>query len=145
MPGCRLGLALLFACAALLGCGGSDDEGLASRSTGAMQGAQRGILETIDALQTASRRGDSRQICQGLFTQNLVRSIETSAKRSCPVEVRERLFTPDESISVQRGIRVNGPTASAVIREQNDDVSTLHLLKQAGQWRIDRVSPQKAG
>jgi hypothetical protein len=110
-----------------------------------VQGAQKGVLQTIDALQTASRRGDGRRICQEVFTQNLVRSIETSAKRSCPAALRTRLLTPSESISVQRGIQVNGMTASAVIREQNDRVSTLHLLKQAGRWRIDRVTPQKAG
>jgi hypothetical protein len=103
------------------------------------------VLSTIDALQTASRSGDGRRICNRLFTPNLVRSIEKTTKHSCATEVRTKLFARNASISVQQGIRVKGSTASAVIRERNGNISTLHFLKQVGQWRIDRVEPQKAG
>jgi len=136
-------LAVMLVCAALSACGSDDTESDPSAET--VQGSERGVLATIDALQTASRRGAGGRICRDVFTRDLVRSIETSAKRSCSTEVRKRLFTRKASISVQRGIQVKGITASAIIREQNGNISTLHFLKQAGRWRIDRVTPQKAG
>lgn len=140
-------VALVLAAVALPGCGGSDDAGSKTQpaSPPAVQSDQRAILATIEALQTASRSGDARRICNVVFTPQLARSIKRSAKRSCAREVRERLFTPDASISVQRGIQVKGVAATAVIREQNGNVSTLHLVKQADRWRIDRVTPKKAG
>ena len=136
-------LAVLLAAAALLGCGGSDDAPRTAPQP-AVGGDQRGILATIDELQTASRSGDGRKICAEVFTAQLARSIARASKRSCSREVREKLFRADESISVQRSVTVVGSKATAVIREQNGDVSTLHMLRQAGRWRIDRITPRGA-
>lgn len=143
MPAGRQGLAVLLAAAALPGCGGSDD-GVKTATQATIGGDQSGILAAIDVLQTASRRGDGRRICADVFTPQLSRSITKASKRSCAQEVRDKLFRTKESISVQRGIEVRGSRATAVIREQNGDVSTLHMLKQAGRWRIDRITPRGA-
>jgi hypothetical protein len=132
-------LAGLLVAAALPGCGGSDG----TRTTGAVDHDQRGILATVDALQTASRAGDGARVCASVFTKSLVRSIDKASTRGCAAEVRENLFKPDESISVERNITATGDTGTAVIREQTGNVSTLHLVKQAGAWRIDRVTPRR--
>ena len=129
---------LLFA-AALPGCGASDDK----PKNADVSDDQRGILATVDALQTASHAGDGAKVCSTVFTKSLVRSIEKASKRGCAAEVRENLFKPGEAISVGRNITVKGATGTAAIREQNGNVSTLHLVKQAGAWRIDRVTPQR--
>ena len=144
MPARKRGLAVLLAAAALPACGSSDDD-TDKRPQGTVAGDQRGVLETIDALQRASRRGDGRKICAEVFTPELARSIEKASKKTCRAEVRTRLFRPSESISVGRAIEVKGNTATAVIREQNGDVSTLHMLKRAGRWRIGRVTPRAGG
>lgn len=128
----------LLAAAVQLGCGGSDDK--PANST--VRDDQRGVLATIDALQTASQAGDGARVCSTVFTKSLVRSIERASPRSCATEVRQKLFRPEGSISVQRNITVKGSTATAVIREQNANVSTLHLVRQGSTWRIDRVTPQ---
>jgi hypothetical protein len=141
----RLGLGLILACAVLPGCGGSDGGGPKRQQTTAVQAPQRAILTTIDSLQTATRAGDGRRICRDLFTQKLARSIEKSSKSSCATRVLRTLFKRGESISVQREIRVEGETASATIRDQNANVSTMQFVEQGGRWRIDRVTPQKAG
>jgi UDP-N-acetylenolpyruvoylglucosamine reductase len=138
MRSLKLALAGLCVAAFLPGCGGSDD----NKTTGAVQGDQRGILATVDALQTASHAGDGGKICTSVFTKSLVRSIEKAAKRSCAAEVKENLFKPGASISADRNITVKGAAGTAVIREQNGNVSTLHLVKQARAWRIDRVTAQ---
>ncbi len=132
-------LVALLVAAVLPGCGDSDDK----QTTGAVQDDQRGILGTVDALQTATRAGDGARVCSSLFTEGLVRSIEKASKQACAAEVKENLFQPGESISVGRNITVKGDTGTAVIREQNANVSTLHLVKQDAAWRIDRVTPQR--
>lgn len=134
----KIVLAGLLVAAALPGCGGSDDE----QTTGGVRDDERGILAAVDVLQTASQAGDGGKICSSVFTKSLVRSVETASKRGCATEVSENLFKPGESISVERSITVKGDTGTAVIREQNGNVSTLHLVKQAGAWRIDRVTPR---
>jgi hypothetical protein len=128
----------LVVAAALPGCGSSND----TRTTGAVGDDQRGILAAVDALQTSSRAGDGAKVCSTVFTESLVRSIEKASKRDCAAEVRENLFKPQEAISVGRNITVKGETGTAAIREQSGSASTLHLIKQAGAWRIDRVTPQ---
>jgi hypothetical protein len=140
-------LAVVTAVAALAGCGGSDKDSPPAQKpqSATVSGSQRGILTTVDALQTASRKGDGRTICAELFTPQLVKSVEAAAKRSCAKEVRQRLFTPDAEISVGRDIKVSGDRGTAVVLEQNGNVSTLSMLKQSSQWRIDRVAAKKSG
>jgi UDP-N-acetylenolpyruvoylglucosamine reductase len=133
----KTALAGLFVAAALPGCGGSDDE----KTTGAVQDDQRGILATVDVLQTSSHTGDGAKICSSVFTASLVRSIEKASDRGCATEVKKSLFKSSESISVDRNITVKGDAGTAVIREGNGNVSTLHLVKQAGAWRVNRVTP----
>lgn len=137
-PSKKIVLVGLLVATALAGCGGSDDE----QTTAAVQDDQRGILATVDALQTASQAGDGAKICSSVFTKSLVRSIEKASKRACAAEVEEKLFKAGESISAERGITVAGNAGTAVIREQNGNVSTLHLVRQGDAWRIDRVTPR---
>ena len=137
-------LAVLAASIPLAGCGGSDKETPgAQKPTATVSGDQRSILGTVEALQTASRSNDGKGICTDIFTAGLVRSIEKTAKRSCVKEVNDTLVSPDAAISVGRDIEVSGVQATATIREQNNNVSKLFLLKQDGKWRIDRVVAQK--
>lgn len=135
---------VLVTVAALAGCGGSDEgSSTAQKPQQAVSASERGILATVDALQTASRKGDGRAICGDLFTPQLVKSVEAAAKRTCAKEVRQRLFAPDAEISVGRDIKVTGDRGTAVVREQNGNVSTLSMLKLSNQWRIDRIAAKK--
>jgi hypothetical protein len=140
------GLAVVTALGALAGCGSSDKAATsAPKPAQAITGSERGILATVDALQTASRKGDGRAVCVNLFTPQLVKSVEASAKRSCAKEVRKRMFAPDAQISVSRDIKVTGGRGTAVVREQNGNVSKLSLVRQSAEWRIDSVTPEKSG
>ena len=143
--GALLGL-VVVSLLALAGCGGSDKPSdAAQKPSQPVSANERGILATVDALQSASRKGNGRAICGDLFTPQLVRSIEVSAKQSCAKEVRKRLFAPDAEISVGRDIEVTGDRGTAVVQEQNGNVSRLSMVKQSDQWRIDRVTPGKSG
>lgn len=137
------GLAVLALAAGTIGCGGSDAK-TTTAPKAPVGGDERAILETVDILQTAARAGDGRRICADVFTAALAKAVMRAADRSCAREVRENLFRPDESIAVQRGIKVAGGAATAVIREQNGNVSTLHMLRQANGWRVARIAPEGA-
>jgi hypothetical protein len=145
------GLVVVTAMVGLAGCGSSDNGSPAAPKASAPKPVQavtvgeRGILATIDALQTASRKGDGRAVCVDLFTPQLVKSVEATAKRSCAKEVRKRMFAPDAEISVGRDINVTGDRGTAVVREQNGNVSKLSLVRQSAEWRIDGVRPAKSG
>jgi hypothetical protein len=127
--------------AVLAACGASETPQAPTPTQGAVQTSERDILNTVDRLQEAGRRGDGAAICRDVFTARLARSIARAAGRPCAPTVRQTLFSPDTSISVQRDVRVTGQRATAVIREQNGDVSTLALLRQGGRWRIDSITP----
>jgi len=130
-----------FALAAtLVACGGSDKKEAPSKAP-AVSSEQRSVVATIDQLQAATQTGDARKICSELFTQELARSIRAAAKRSCTTEVKEKLISTHERLSVGRGIQVKGDRATAVIREQNGNTSTLFLVKRGGRWKIARLTP----
>ena len=127
--------------ATVAGCGGSDET---KQPAPSVSGDQRGILATVDALQTASRRDDARRICTQLFTKRLATSIRESSKQSCEAEVHETLTSPDAQLSVARKIAVKGSRATATVHEQNGKVSTVSFVKDGDRWRIERVTPVKS-
>ena len=146
-----LGLAAAIAAGSVAGCGGSGEPSSSvqkppvSTPSHPVSQDERGILATVDALQSASRKGDGRTVCGDLFTARLVRSIEASTTRSCAKEVRVHLFAPDTTISVGKDIKVTADRGTAVISETSGNVSTLFLVKRDARWRIYRVTPLTSG
>ena len=135
-----MGLFAAVACAAVAilgGCGGGDGEKPPSRER-----ERPAIMRVLADLQAASRAGDGKRICSGIFTVKLANSITRSADSgSCAKEVRRKLFSPRARIEVKR-VTVADPTnATAIVTEQNGNMSKVHLVKQAGQWRIRGVQP----
>jgi hypothetical protein len=128
---------------ALAGCGGSDESSEPTpQPTPAVQADHRGILATIDRLQAAGRSGDGDAICGEVFTRRLAGSVAGAAGRPCAAEVRRTLSSPDLAISLERDVQVTGTRATAVIREQNGDVSALTLVREDDGWRVDRITPR---
>jgi hypothetical protein len=128
---------VLAAGAGLGSCGGSDD----TEQAPDLSSDQRAILQTIDALQSASREGDAERICDQLLTRTLAHAIRASSGQSCEAEVRETLTAPDAQLSVARRIEINGARATATVREQSGNTSTLSLVKDGERWRINRIRP----
>jgi hypothetical protein len=60
-------------------------------------------------------------------------------KSSCRARVRQQLARKDETIKV-RSVKVRGNSATAVVKEQNGNVSQLRLVKSAGGWRVDSIA-----
>jgi hypothetical protein len=127
--------------AALGGCGGSDDDG---EKGPVVPSEERAILQTVADLETASRQGDARRICDEIFTKTLADSIENAADRSCSAEVRATLVSPNMRLSVGRNIDVNGARAIATVREKGGDTSKVFLRKHGSRWQIARITPAKS-
>src|SRR4051794_34615669 len=134
--------AALAGAAALAGCGGSGDAKPAPAP--AATGDQRAILSTVDALETASRREDAGTICNEIFTRSLARSIRQASKHSCEAEVRDTLTSRDAQLSVGRKVDVRGTRATATIREENGNTSTVSFVKDSGRWRVEGDTPERA-
>ena len=137
-----LGLFALSIAAALAGCGGDGEQKPTHRKPPpAIPTEQRGVLETVDSLQGASRRGDGERICREIFTPKLAKSVAAAAGRSCTKEVKAKLFSPKASLAVGQDIRIDGERAFASVVDQYGNVSKLSLLRQGRGWRIDAVKP----
>jgi hypothetical protein len=103
---------------------------------------QDAVEQVLTDLETASREGDAARICEEIFTPKLAASVSRSSNSgSCASEVKAQLFSPDAAIEVQDIEGPDGSNATATVEEANGNVSTVHLVKQDGQWRIRSVTP----
>lgn len=138
-------LVAALALAASLGCGSEDDqEGPAEQDAPAVSGEQRAILSTIDGLQTASRRGDARKICNEIFTERLAESIPDPSSRSCEKEVRATFASPDVQLSIGRQMQIRGARATVTVLDEDGRTSRLVLVKRGERWQIDRIKAVKS-
>jgi hypothetical protein len=130
----RTGLVGLIAIAALGGCGiGGGDDGDSDRDA---------VEQVMTDLQTASRDGDGKRICNQIFTPKLSNSVtKSSAAGSCATEVEDKLFSPETEIEVQSIEVPDEANATATVKEANGNTSTVFLVKQSGRWRIRSVTP----
>jgi hypothetical protein len=130
----RTGLVGLIAIAALGGCGiGGGDDGDSDRDA---------VEQVMTDLQTASRDGDGKRICNQIFTPKLSNSVtKSSAAGSCATEVEDKLFSRETEIEVQSIEVPDEANATATVKEANGNTSTVFLVKQSGRWRIRSVTP----
>jgi hypothetical protein len=126
--------------AALAGCGNASSGD--KKATDDKATDDKAVRQVMSDLQTASRAGDGKRICNQIFTPKLADSVTTEAKSgSCAKEVKKKLFSPNAQITVQN-IDVPDPAnATATIKEANGNTSTVFLVKQSGRWRIRSVQP----
>jgi hypothetical protein len=100
------------------------------------------VEQVMSDLQTASRDGDGRRICNEIFTPKLSDSVtRSSGTGSCATEVKAKLFAPDAQIEVQSVDVQDASNATATVEEANGNVSNVFLVKQGDTWRIRSVTP----
>jgi hypothetical protein len=115
------------------GCGG--DEGPNQKR---FDGESQDVAAVVDQLQEYARLSDGPKICSELLTPQLERFIADSFDTSCEERVNEQLGDADTTITVRR-LNVNGPLASATVRENNGAVTGMAFVKSDGEWRISRI------
>jgi hypothetical protein len=122
---------LLVVLLAFAGCGGG------GANEKRFSGDSKDVAAVVDRLQDSARQGDSGVICDELLTKELTAFISKSYGKACSARVAEQL-TKQTTITVDR-LQVQGPLASATVKEQNGHITGLAFIKRDGEWRISRI------
>ena len=128
--------ALLMASALMGGCEGDDSEGPNAQR---FEGQKKPVAAVVDALQEASRTGDAARICEEIFTERLAAEVARETGGSCGKRAERQLLSSDATFGV-RDLRVQTAEATATVRERNNNLTRLLLVKQDGTWRIDDIA-----
>lgn len=108
-------------------------------SSSDFQGDQKAVAETVEDLQSASRKHDGEKICGDLLAPALAAKIKAASKDTCDTAVKDALSDADSfELQVQK-VTVSGATATAVVESEGGDkdrVDTLRLVKDGGSWKI---------
>jgi hypothetical protein len=128
-------LALLVALPLVLGaCGQS-----AKDSASDFQGDQKAVAETVEELQTASRKNDGAKICTTLLAPALVAQVKKASGGDCEKGIEDALSDADSfELQVQK-VTISGNKASAVVKSEGADedrVDTLNLVKDGRVWKV---------
>jgi hypothetical protein len=127
------GIGVVMVLALIAGCGG--DEGPNEKR---FDGESKDVAAVVDRLQEYARLDDGPKICAELLTPQLEKYIAASFDTSCEDRVNEQLGDADTTITVRR-VNVEGPLASATVRENNGSVTGMAFVKRDGEWRISRI------
>jgi hypothetical protein len=103
------------------------------------KGDQQAVAQTVEDLQSASKKHDGKKICATLLAPALVTKIKTASSGTCDKVVKDALDDADSyELQVQK-VTINGTTASAVVKSEAGDKSrtdTLQLVKTGAAWKI---------
>jgi hypothetical protein len=103
------------------------------------KGDQQAVAQTVEDLQTASKRGDGKKICSSLLAPALVAQIKTSSKAACDKAVKDALKDADSYEMQVQKVTITGTTAAAVVKSEASDqhrIDTLQLVKDGGAWKL---------
>jgi hypothetical protein len=117
------------------GCGGS-----ASSATN-FSGADQGVAEQVEALQSAAEARDGDEVCGQLLSERL-RAAMRADGASCADQVEEAFADADDfELEVVR-VDVQGDSATARVTARIDGAERpreLELVRERGGWRIDSL------
>jgi dihydroxyacetone kinase len=103
------------------------------------KGDQQVVAQTVEDLQSASRKNDSSKICTTLLAPALVAQIKKASGGDCEKGIKDALSDADSfELQVQK-VTVSGAKATAVVKSEGGDterVDTLELVKDSGEWKI---------
>ena len=120
--------------AVLAGCG-------TTSSATNFAGAEQGVAEQVEALQSAAEASDGDEVCGQLLSGRLRESMRADGA-SCADQVEEAFADADDfELEVER-VRVQGDNATARVRARIDGAERprdLALVRERGGWRIDSL------
>jgi hypothetical protein len=126
--------ATLAAAAVLSGCAAATKD-----SAKDFTGERKAVAQTVEDLQSASRKHDGAKICSQLLAPALAAKIKAASKDACDTAVKDSLADADSfELQVQK-VTISGANATAVVKSEGGDkdrVDTLALVKDRGAWKI---------
>ena len=137
--GSRRPIAALAAAGVLVlaGCGGGDDKPAEGPNAQRYSGDKKDVAAVIDRLTRAARTGDTREICENIFSPTYTQRV-ISETQTCQGTVKANIVSPAASFSAD-AVTVQGERAAVKVHDQEKRVSLLSMERQAGDWRITRI------
>lgn len=117
-------------------------------NTTGLNGEQKQVAETIDALSKASARRDTKAFCGSdgkpseILAAELVKKIEQVQRKSCRDALIKLLSPTDSGNFDVNKVTVKGDTATAAVtvgKKGAKQAATLGLVKQDGSWKISEL------
>jgi len=146
MAAARL-VALTAVCAAALGaaaCGGSDTDDTTKRD-------EQQIRTTLRNLGKATASKDYTALCDKVFARRLVNRSQ-AVGIPCETAMKAALANVEAPSITVAAVAVKGEEAEATVKTaakgQPASTDKVHLIKEAGRWRVDRLGgpqPRAAG
>jgi outer membrane lipoprotein SlyB len=128
-------LALLVALPLVLGaCGQATKD-----SAEDFKGDQKAVAQTVEDLQSASRKHEGDKICASLLAPALVAQIKKASGGDCGKGIKDALSDADSFELEVKKVTISGANASAVVKSEGGDkdrVDTLELVKDRGAWKV---------
>lgn len=130
----RSALALCVLAFTLAACGASAPRDSAED----FSGAERAVAAAVEAIETAARDDDARELCTKLFSERLVSALEQQGT-NCTTAVREAFDDASSKDLTVDDVTISGDTATAQVTSgtgSNEKSDTLELERAGSAWKI---------
>jgi hypothetical protein len=113
-------------------------------STSGYKGEAKDIAQTIKNLQSDATGGEQKKVCNNDLAGSVVKSL-SSATGGCQQVIKEQLKEIASLEVTVESIQITsaGHTATAQAKSKyagKNKVSTISLVKEAGKWKVAKVS-----
>lgn len=113
-------------------------------STSSYRGEAKDVAQTIKNLQTDVTAGEQKKICQKDLAGSVVRSL-SSAPGGCQKAIRDQLKEIASFEVKVNSIQITNAGHAAIAKVKSkysgrNKASTISLVKEAGKWKIAKVS-----
>ena len=123
-PATALLLAVLLA-----GCGAGGS------SAGDFEGEERRVAQVVEDLQSAAEGRDGAEVCSRLLATRFADALAADG-RTCAQEVDKALEDAESASLEVEAVRVTGAEAVAQVKDADDRVTRLPLVRERGGWRL---------
>jgi hypothetical protein len=134
----RLAVLLCASATALSACGTTTKD-----SATDFRGDQKAVAQTVEDLQSASKKSDEKKICNDLLAPALVAKIKAADKDGCEPAVSDALRDVDSTELQVKKVAISGTSATATVTsdvgKDDDKTDTLTLVKVGSAWKISEL------
>lgn len=134
----RLAVLLCAGALTLSACGSTTKD-----SAGDFRGDQKAVAQTVEDLQSASKKGDEAKICSDLLAPALLTRIKAAQKDGCEPAMKDALKDVDSFELTVKKVAISGTSATATVTDdvgkKDDRTTTLTLVKVGNAWKISEL------
>jgi hypothetical protein len=133
----RLAALLCVSALTLAACGQTSKD-----SSSDFKGDQKAVAQTVEDLQSASKKRDESKICTDLLAPALLTKIKTASRTTCEDVMKDALRDVDSTELQVKKVAISGTTATATVQSdagKDDRTDTLTLVKVGNTWKISEL------